>query len=260
MDAMSPMPDSASDEARATLRRVFGFPSFRGLQEQVVGHVLEGGDALVLMPTGGGKSVCYQIPALCRHGTAIVISPLIALMDDQVAALRQLGVAAGSLHSELEPEEHRRVGRELDAGMLDLLYVSPERLLSPGTLERLQRQEIALVAIDEAHCVSQWGHEFRPEYRDLAQLARLFPGVPRLALTATADPRTREDILAALDMRNARVFAASFHRANLQIGAEAKSGETQQLLALLKRHQGEAGIVYCGSRAKTERMAESLNA
>ena len=247
-------------DARAVLRRVFGFPSFRGLQEQVISHVLDGGDALVLMPTGGGKSVCYQIPALCRHGTAVVISPLIALMDDQVAALRQLGVAAGALHSELEPDEHRRVGRELDAGMLDLLYVSPERLLSPGTLERLQRQEIALVAIDEAHCVSQWGHEFRPEYRDLAQLARLFPGVPRLALTATADPRTRDDILAALDMPAAQVFAASFHRANLQIGAEAKSGETQQLLALLKRHPGEAGIVYCGSRAKTERMAESLNA
>ena len=252
--------DAGDQEARAVLRRVFGFPSFRGQQAQVINHVLAGGDALVLMPTGGGKSVCYQIPALCRHGTAIVISPLIALMDDQVAALRQLGVSAGALHSELEPEEHRRVGRELDAGMLDLLYVSPERLLSPGTLERLQRQEIALVAIDEAHCVSQWGHEFRPEYRDLAQLARLFPGVPRLALTATADPRTRVDILAALDMRDAEVFAASFHRPNLQIGAEAKAGETQQLLALLKRHQGEAGIVYCGSRAKTERMAESLNA
>jgi len=251
---------AATEQARAVLRRVFGFPSFRGLQEQAIAHVLDGGDALVLMPTGGGKSVCYQIPALVRHGTAIVISPLIALMDDQVAALRQLGVAAGALHSELEPEEHRRVGRELDAGMLDLLYVSPERLLSPGTLERLQRQEIALVAIDEAHCVSQWGHEFRPEYRDLARLAQLFPGVPRLALTATADPRTREDILAALDMPRAEIFAASFHRANLHVTAEAKAGETAQLLALLARHKNEAGIVYCGSRAKTERTAASLNA
>jgi len=261
MDASAlPLDGAPVEDARAALRRVFGFPSFRGLQEQVIGHVLAGGDALVLMPTGGGKSVCYQIPALCRHGTAVVISPLIALMDDQVAALRQLGVAAGALHSELEPDEHRRVGRELDAGMLDLLYVSPERLLSPGTLERLQRQEIALVAIDEAHCVSQWGHEFRPEYRDLARLAQLFPGVPRLALTATADPRTRDDILAALDMPEAAVFVASFHRPNLNLAAEAKSGETQQLLALLKRHQGEAGIVYCGSRAKTERMAESLAA
>ena len=252
--------DSAPpDEARAVLRRVFGYPSFRGLQEQAIGHVLGGGDALVLMPTGGGKSLCYQIPALCRHGTAVVISPLIALMDDQVAALRQVGVAAAALHSELEPEEHRRVGRELDAGMLDLLYVSPERLLSPGTLERLQRQEIALVAIDEAHCVSQWGHEFRPEYRDLGRLAQLFPGVPRMALTATADARTRDDILTALDMPAAAVFTASFHRPNLHLAAEAKSGETQQLLALLKRHPGEAGIVYCGSRNKTERMAESLN-
>jgi ATP-dependent DNA helicase RecQ len=245
---------------RAVLRRVFGYPSFRGQQERVIARVLEGGDALVLMPTGGGKSLCYQIPALCRHGTAIVISPLIALMDDQVAALRQLGVAAAALHSELDPEEHRRAGRDLDAGMLDLLYVSPERLLSPGTLERLQRQEIALVAIDEAHCVSQWGHEFRPEYRDLARLAQLFPGVPRMALTATADPRTRDDILAALDMPEAEVFTSSFHRPNLHLAAEAKAGETQQLLTLLQRHKGEAGIVYCGSRAKTERMAESLAA
>ena len=260
LDLGNPPPLVNEHDPRAVLRRVFGFPSYRGLQEQAVARVLGGGDALVLMPTGGGKSVCYQLPALCRHGTAVVISPLIALMDDQVAALRQLGVAAGALHSDLDPEEHRRIGRALDAGMLDLLYVSPERLLSPGTLERLQRQEIALVAIDEAHCVSQWGHEFRPEYRDLARLAQLFPGVPRIALTATADPRTRADILAALDMPDAAVFAASFHRPNLHIAAEAKSGETAQLLALLKRHRGEAGIVYCGSRAKTERITESLNA
>jgi ATP-dependent DNA helicase RecQ len=259
MDAAT-LDRTSLDCARAELRRVFGFQSFRGLQEQAIARVLAGGDALVLMPTGGGKSLCYQIPALCRHGTAVVISPLIALMDDQVAALRQVGVAAAALHSDLDPDEHRRIGRDLDGGMLDLLYVSPERLLSPGTLERLQRQEIALIAIDEAHCVSQWGHEFRPEYRDLARLAELFPGVPRIALTATADPRTRADILAALDMPEAEIFAASFHRANLHIAAEAKSGETAQLLALLKRHPGEAGIVYCGSRSKTERVAESLAA
>jgi ATP-dependent DNA helicase RecQ len=243
---------------REVLRRVFGFPEFRGLQEQVIEHLLGGGDALVLMPTGGGKSVCYQVPALCRAGTTIVISPLIALMDDQVAALRQLGVAAGALHSDLDPEEQRRVGRELDGGRLDLLYVSPERLLSPGTMERLQRREVALLAIDEAHCVSQWGHEFRPEYRELACLPTRFPGVPRVALTATADPRTRDDILHALDMDGARVFTASFHRPNLHIGAEAKVGETAQLLALLQRQRDEAGIVYCGSRAKTERIAASL--
>ena len=247
------------EDPRTVLRRVFGFPSFRGLQEPAVAHIAAGGDALVLMPTGAGKSVCYQVPALCRPGTAIVISPLIALMDDQVAAMRQLGVAAAALHSELEPDEHRRIGRELDAGQLDLIYVSPERLLSPGTMERLQRQEIALVAIDEAHCVSQWGHEFRPEYRELACIPRRFPGVPRVALTATADPRTRDDILAALDMQGAAVFAASFHRPNLFLAAEPKAGETAQLLDLLARHKGEAGIVYCGSRAKTERVAASLN-
>jgi ATP-dependent DNA helicase RecQ len=252
--------DAGPDQAtpRAVLRRVFGYPAFRGLQEQAVDHVTNGGDALVLMPTGGGKSICYQVPALCRPGTAVIISPLIALMDDQVAALRQVGVAAGALHSEIDPDEARMLGRELDAGRLDLIYVSPERLLSPGTMERLQRIEIALVAIDEAHCVSQWGHEFRPEFRALACLRQSFPGVPRVALTATADPRTRADILHALDMDDAAVFAASFHRPNLQIAAEAKNGETAQLLALLQRHRGDTGIVYCGSRAKTERITASL--
>ena len=163
-----------------------------------------GGDALVLAPTGGGKSICFQVPALCRPGTAVVISPLIALMDDQVAALRQLGVAAGALHSDLEPAEARSVTRDLIEQQLDLLYVSPERLLGNGTLERLSRLQLALFAIDEAHCVSQWGHEFRPEYRALACLADQFPGVPRIALTATADPRTRDDILRALKMEAAR--------------------------------------------------------
>jgi ATP-dependent DNA helicase RecQ len=249
---------AATGSPQEVLRRVFGFPAFRGLQQEAIDHVLAGGDALVLMPTGGGKSMCYQVPALCRPGTALVVSPLIALMDDQVAALRQLGVAAGALHSELEPDVQRRVGRELDAGRLDLLYVSPERLLGAGTTERLQRREIALIAIDEAHCVSQWGHEFRPEYRALAGLARSFPGVPRLALTATADPRTRDDILASLAMGDARVFAASFHRPNLLVACEPKVGETAQLLAMLKRYPDSAGIVYCGSRAKTERVTLSL--
>ena len=240
------------------LHETFGFPAFRGLQSAAVHHVVDGGDALILMPTGGGKSVCYQVPALCRAGTGLVVSPLIALMDDQVAALRQLGINAGALHSELEPNEASRVSNLLDSGKLDLLYVSPERLLSPGTLERLRRQQLALIAIDEAHCVSAWGHEFRPEYRALQRLAEIFPGVPRVALTATADPRTRDDILASLDMRNAEVFTASFHRTNLNIAAAAKSSESTQMLEFLKQHNGEAGIIYCGSRAKTDRTALKL--
>ena len=254
------MPDAAPgpETPRDILRRVFGFPEFRGLQEQAVQRVVAGGDALVLMPTGGGKSVCYQVPALIRQGVAVVVSPLIALMDDQVAALRQLGVSAGALHSEVEPEDAARVSRALSDGTLDLLYVSPERLMMSGTRERLWRQEIALIAVDEAHCVSAWGHEFRPEYRMLNRLRQDFPGVPRIALTATADPRTRDDILLALDMADAEVFAASFHRANLHIAAQPKSGEMAQLADFLKRRTGQAGIVYCGSRNKTERVAQSL--
>ena len=240
------------------MRRVFGFPEFRGLQEAAIRRVLGGGDALVLMPTGGGKSLCYQVPALCRVGTAIVVSPLIALMDDQVAALQQVGVAAGALHSEVDEIEARRTARALSDGMLDLLYVSPERLLMSGTLDWLSRIEVALIAIDEAHCVSAWGHEFRPEYRALSRLAQAFPGVPRIALTATADPRTRHDILQALGMQDAEVFSASFHRENLHVAAQAKSGETAELRAFLRTRRGQAGIVYCGSRTKTERVAKRL--
>ncbi len=227
----------------AVLRRVFGFPGFRGLQQDAVRQIVSGGDALVLMPTGGGKSICYQVPALCRPGTAVVVSPLIALMDDQVAALRQLGVAAGALHSELDPAEARHTTHDLLERRLDLLYVSPERLLAPGTLERLRGISLALIAIDEAHCVSQWGHEFRPEYRELRCLPDRFPGVPRVALTATADERTRADILQALGMESAAPFIASFHRPNLHIAAEPKVGEMAQLRALLARHAGACGIV-----------------
>ena len=252
-----PGPDHLGTPAEV-LRRVFGFPAFRGLQEAAIDRVMGGGDALVLMPTGGGKSLCFQVPALCRPGTAIVVSPLIALMDDQVAALRQLGISAGALHSEVEPDEAREISRDLDAGRLDLLYVSPERLLMHGTLERLMRRDIALIAIDEAHCVSAWGHEFRPEYRGLARLGHSFPGVPRIALTATADPRTRGDILHALGMEDAEVFSASFHRSNLYVAAQAKAGETHELLDFIAKHKNQAGIVYCGSRAKTERTAARL--
>ena len=188
----------------------------------------------------------------------MVVSPLIALMDDQVAALRQAGIAAGALHSDLDPAEARSVARDLIEGQLDLLYVSPERLLGNGTLDRLERLQLALFAIDEAHCVSQWGHEFRPEYRLLACLPERFPGIPRVALTATADERTRTDILRALAMPDSAAFVASFHRPNLNLAAAAKIGERAQLLELLGRHKGECGIVYCGSRAKTERMAQAL--
>ena len=246
------------DDPASVLRRVFGFPGFRGQQQAAVEHVVGGGDALVLMPTGGGKSICYQVPALCRPGTAVIISPLIALMDDQVAAMRQVGVNAGALHSELDPDEARGVARALNEQRLDLLYVSPERLLGSGTLERLSRLPLSLFAIDEAHCVSQWGHEFRPEYRGLACLPEHFPGVPRIALTATADPRTRTDILAALGMPEAEIFVSSFHRPNLHLGAAAKVGETAQLLEFLAAQQGACGIVYCGSRVKTERVATKL--
>ena len=241
------------------LRRVFGFSEFRGQQAAAVEQVVSGGDALVLMPTGGGKSLCYQVPALCREGTAIVVSPLIALMDDQVASLRQLGVAAAAMHSEIEPDVAAEAARDLDSGRLDLLYLSPERLLMSGMLERLSRRKIGLIAIDEAHCVSAWGHEFRPEYRGLARLAEVFPNVPRVALTATADPRTRTDILQALQMQGAAVFAASFHRPNLHIAAQAKEGETRELLDFLRGRTGQAGIVYCGSRAKTERVTKRLS-
>ena len=247
-------------EPLAVLSRVFGFPAFRGLQEAAISRVMEGGDALVLMPTGGGKSLCYQLPALCRPGMGLVISPLIALMDDQVAALRQLGVNAAALHSDLEPEDAQRIRNELNGGRLDLLYVSPERLLSPGMLERLSRHEISVIAIDEAHCVSGWGHDFRPEYRSLARLPVALPGVPRIALTATADPRTRTDILQALAMPDAEVLAASFHRENLHIAARPKAAELRQLTEMLERHRAGTGatIVYCGSRNKTERIARSL--
>ncbi len=249
---------TARREPADVLRHVFGFPGFRGQQEQVVQHVVAGGDALVLAPTGGGKSICFQVPALCRPGTGVVISPLISLMDDQVAALRQLGVACGALHSDLDPAEARGVTRDLIEQQLDLLYISPERLLANGTLQRLSRLRLALFAIDEAHCVSQWGHEFRPDYRGLACLADQFPCVPRIALTATADPRTREDILHALKMQRAETFVASFHRPNLHIATAPKVGETVQLLDLLARHSGVCGIVYCGTRAKTERVAGRL--
>ncbi|MXV43574.1 DNA helicase RecQ [Saccharibacter sp. 17.LH.SD] len=241
------------------LRKIFGFNQFRGLQEDAVSAVMQGQDALVLMPTGGGKSLCYQVPALCRPGMGLVVSPLIALMDDQVAGLQQLGVRAAALHSELEPITRETLWGQLRSGQIDLLYISPERLLTPSLLDFLKRRTLSLIAIDEAHCVSAWGHEFRPEYRELATLRDYFPSVPRIALTATADTRTRDDILAALHMPQAHVFIASFHRSNLFLQAQPKIAETRQLVDALTRHAGQgAAIVYCGSRRRTERVAMML--
>ncbi len=242
----------------AVLHRVFGFSSFRGQQQDVIEAVMAGEDVLVIMPTGGGKSLCYQVPALCRSGMGIVISPLIALMDDQVAALRQLGVNAAALHSELDPSRLEQIRNDLRDGRLDILYISPERLVSPGTARWLARNPVSVLAIDEAHCVSAWGHEFRPEYRALADLPSIFPGVPRIALTATADSRTQDDILQALGMPEAHRLTSSFHRPNLFLAASPKGSETKQVQDALERHKEDASIVYCGSRNRTERMAKSL--
>jgi ATP-dependent DNA helicase RecQ len=242
------------------LREIFGYSSFRGDQEAIVGHLADGGDALVLMPTGAGKSLCYQLPALLRPGTGIVVSPLIALMQDQVEALRQLGVRAACLNSSLPAGEAAAVERALAAGELDLLYVAPERLLTPRCLDLLDRAPLALFAIDEAHCVSQWGHDFRPEYRELSILRERWPAVPRIALTATADPPTRREIAERLGLEDARQFVGSFDRPNIRYRVEAKDDARRQLLAFLDGHRGEAGIVYCLSRRKVEATAEFLAA
>ena len=253
---------AADPDPSDVLRRVFGHEGFRGRQEEIVRHVIAGGSGLVLMPTGGGKSLCYQVPALCRPGLAVIVSPLIALMEDQVAALRQQGVEAGALHSDLTPEDAVAVRRALREDRLKLLYVSPERLTLPQTIEVLEARDIALLAVDEAHCVSQWGHHFRPEYRDLAILADRFPGVPRLALTATADPRTVEDIRDQLRLADAPVFRGGFDRPNIRLDAAPRTEERSQIRALLAEAWGGegAGIIYCGSRRRAEETAEWLKA
>ncbi|WEX86127.1 DNA helicase RecQ [Sinorhizobium garamanticum] len=242
------------------LKRVYGYSAFRGQQGDVIEHVMAGGDAVVLFPTGAGKSLCFQIPALCRNGVGIVVSPLIALMRDQVEALKQLGIRAAALNSSLTRDEAIAVRRALSAGALDLLYVTPERAVTDGFAEMISGMEIALFAIDEAHCVSQWGHDFRPEYRGLDCLASRFPGVPRVALTATADAHTRDDIIERLALTGAKVFTTSFDRPNIAYEIVERDQPRQQLLRFLSRFKGSSGIVYCLSRAKVEDTAEWLNA
>ncbi|HET8747290.1 MAG TPA: DNA helicase RecQ [Ramlibacter sp.] len=253
--------------AHHLLQSVFGYAAFRGQQAEIVDHVIAGGDALVLMPTGGGKSLCYQIPALARqqagHGTAIVVSPLIALMHDQVGALHEAGVEAAFLNSSLSLEEANAVERRLARGELTLLYAAPERVTTPrfqALLDALhQKGKLSLFAIDEAHCVSQWGHDFRPEYRALALLHERYAGVPRIALTATADGLTREDIVAHLQLGHARQFVSSFDRPNIRYTIAEKKDPTLQLLRFIEgEHQGEAGIVYCQSRKRVEEIAAIL--
>ncbi|WP_075214854.1 DNA helicase RecQ [Mongoliimonas terrestris] len=246
-------------DPRDVLKAVFGFASFRPQQEDVVAHVTAGGDALVLFPTGKGKSLCFQIPAIAREGVGIVVSPLVALMHDQVAGLRQAGVKAAALHSALDPEEARTVRDEARAGRLDLLYVTPERLLNPNFLDFLDGGPIALFAIDEAHCVSQWGHDFRPEYAGLGLLAERFPLVPRIALTATADPRTQEDIVRSLRLEGARIFLSSFDRPNIRYTIAERDEPRRQLLDFLANHRGASGIVYRLSRKSVEETAEWLS-
>ena len=277
---MTSSPPSSRPSARDLLRDVFGFHEYRPHQEEIVEHLIAGGDAFVLMPTGGGKSLCYQLPALVRPGTGVVVSPLISLMKDQVDALRAAGVSAAAYNSSLDADEARRVLARLHAGQLDLLYVAPETLMTPGFLARLQGLSddgagtaarlpprpsggtpgVALIAIDEAHCVSQWGHDFRPEYVQLGELRELFPDVPILACTATADPQTRDDVRLRLGLAGAPVFVTGFDRPNIRYTVVEKRDPQQQLQAFLREHEDESGIVYCLSRKRTEEVAGKLAA
>lgn len=245
-------------QAQDTLKHIFGYDSFRGQQAAIIEHLVAGGDALVLMPTGGGKSLCYQIPALLREGVTVVVSPLIALMQDQVSALEELGITAAALNSSLDLDQQRQIAQRLRQGDIKLLYLAPERLVQPRMLSFLQQLKVGLFAIDEAHCVSQWGHDFRPEYLELSQLAQYFPDVPRIALTATADRRTQEEIIQRLHLQQAQQFLSSFDRPNIFYRIVTKDNPKQQLLSFLASHKGDAGIVYCMSRKRVEEYAQYL--
>src|SRR6266576_3974046 len=256
---VAPEVDREVSDALRMLHRVFGYDAFRGSQREIIDHVLGGGDALVLMPTGGGKSLCYQIPALLRDGVGVVVSPLIALMQDQVDAVRALGVRAGFLNSTLGAGARREVESAFLTGELDLLYLAPEALRVGSTLGLLERGKISLFAIDEAHCVAQWGHDFRPDYLTLSLLHERWPDVPRIALTATATTATHAEIAARLNLTGARHFVTSFDRPNIQYRIVPKNEPRRQLLDLLRtEHAGDAGIVYCLSRASVDKTAEFL--
>ncbi len=241
------------------LSSVFGYSTFRDSQQEIIEHLIDGGNSLVLMPTGGGKSLCYQIPSLVREGTGLVVSPLIALMQDQVSALKQLGVRAACLNSSLTVSEIRKTEGQLLRGELDLVYLAPERLLQDSTLEFLDRCQLSILAIDEAHCISRWGHDFRPEYLQLDTLRHRWPELPMLACTATADERTRKEIVTKLALEDGRVFVTGFDRPNIRYRVVPKMNERRQLLDfILDGHQGSAGIVYCLSRKRTEKIAKFL--
>lgn len=251
-------PETGADAAARLRRDLFGFDEYRGAQEDVIAATLAGRDSVVLMPTGGGKSLCYQIPALVRDGVGLVISPLIALMHDQVRALQELGISAAFLNSSMTAAEQREVIEQLRSGQLKLLYIAPERLVQPATQALLRELSVSVIAIDEAHCVSQWGHDFRRDYLALNELAALFPGIPRMALTATATPLMRDDIAVRLELNSPELFVSGFDRPNIRYAVETKTDPRRQLLAFLGNHRDEAGIVYCLARKKTESTAEWL--
>ncbi|WP_198679915.1 DNA helicase RecQ [Aliidiomarina maris] len=246
------------DQARAVLKQVFGYETFRSGQETVIEAVLNGRDAVALMPTGGGKSLCYQLPALMLPGVTVVVSPLVSLMDDQVSAMQAMGVPAGAIHSGMQGAEVMQVLRDLQDGRIRLLYAAPERVLTPAFAERLQTLQVSLLAVDEAHCISQWGHDFRPEYGRLGELRQLLPHTPMLALTATADHVTRDDILQRLQLREPQVFQSSFDRPNIRYLVQEKFKPLKQVVEYVKAQRGVSGIIYCGSRKKTEELALKL--
>ena len=246
------------ENSRQLLQQIYGFDGFRPGQEEIIRSALEGRDSLVIMPTGSGKSLCYQIPALVKQGVCVVVSPLIALMQDQVSALSQLGVSAAFLNSTLAPRFQREVLDDLSSGRLDLLYIAPERLMEPATFQQFQKLEISMFAIDEAHCVSQWGHDFRKEYFELKALSEYFPNVPRMALTATATERTRNEIIDRLELRNVAKFVHGFDRPNIRYSVEVKGSGNAQLIDFLNAHRGESGIVYCLSRRGAQDIAQIL--